>query len=437
MLLGGNGRAFTASALDSVEPDEKPIEIRDPETAGLLLRVEPSGKRSWYLVITRPATGRRTRVRLGAFPALSVQGARKAVSVYVGELAKGIDVAKVRKDARAHAKAEGETKRRERRAVLSAFIESNYKAYADAHQKAGAANVARVRSAFADFLDRPMMDIKPFTIEQWRQRHLKAGRSRAGLNRDLTQLRSVLARAVFAGVLPSHPLKDFKPLRTDGQGRLRFLSNSEEVRLREALARRDADNRAARERFNTHRMARDGESLPLYGIYSDHLTPIVLVALNTGLRRGELLSLRWRAIDTDRDIVTVEGRTAKTLQTRAVPLNSEAVEVLKNWRELQGRVSPDAFVFPAASGGRMDNFATAWESARTAAELKSFRFHDLRHTFASHLVQRGVDLYRVKELLGHSDIKMTARYSHLRPDDLAAAVALLSPPSDANNAAAA
>jgi integrase len=117
-----------------------------------------------------------------------------------------------------------------------------------------------------------------------------------------------------------------------GQCRSRYLSTEEESRLRAALVARDDRRRAGRESANAWRRERDREEFPPYGTYSDHVTPLVLLALNTGLRRGELLRLRWRDVDLERRILTVRGEDAKSDQTRHVPLNSEAARVVAVWR---------------------------------------------------------------------------------------------------------
>jgi integrase len=116
-----------------------------------------------------------------------------------------------------------------------------------------------------------------------------------------------------------------------------------------------------------------------------------------------------------------QATTAKSGQTRRVPLNREAVEVLAAWRE-QTNVADQPRVFPGVDGERLTTINTAWRSLRTAAGLPDFRFHDLRHHFASRLVQSGIDLNTVRELLGHADITMVLRYAHMSPDRLSMAV---------------
>jgi site-specific recombinase XerD len=121
-------------------------------------------------------------------------------------------------------------------------------------------------------------------------------------------------------------------------------------------------------------------------------------------------------------ILTVTAATAKSGHTRRVPLNREALDVLTAWHHRQGKPKSDAFAFPGHEGERMTRIDTSWGSLIKAAKLKNFRLHDCRHHFRAKLVQAGVDLYTVKELLGHSEIAMTEKYSHLAPDNLRAAV---------------
>jgi integrase len=206
---------------------------------------------------------------------------------------------------------------------------------------------------------------------------------------------------------------------------VRFLSADEEKRLRAALEKREADIRGARDRFNEWRAERNKKALPKrpHG-YVDHVRPMVLLAFNTGLRRGELFSLKWADIDADARVLTVRAAAAKSQDSRYVPLNDEAQEVLTAWRKQ--RAAADAnLVFPGTDGARLTNINKSWATVCKLAKITNFQLHDCRHHFASRLVQLGVDLNVVRELMGHADLKMTLRYGHLAPDNLNAAVAKL------------
>jgi Phage integrase family len=123
------------------------------------------------------------------------------------------------------------------------------------------------------------------------------------------------------------------------------------------------------------------------------------------------------SIDLGRRWLTVEGDTYKTRQTRHVPLNDEAINLLSRWRE---QSAGDERVFAISTG-----FKTAWGKLLKRAKITRFRRHDVRHHFASRLVQRGVPLNTVRDLLGHSSVAMSPRYAHLAPDQRCDAVSKL------------
>lgn len=237
----------------------------------------------------------------------------------------------------------------------------------------------------------------------------------------MQRLQALLSKAVDWGVLEEHPFRALKPLKTDRTGRVRYLNSAEEVALREALSQRERTLRETRIHFNEWRAARGKPLLPpRREPYADHLQPIVLVAMNTGPRRSELLHLRWEDIDFEAKWLTIRGESAKNGQTRLIPLNDEALSTLETWSKLAKKGEPQ--VFPGVGGGRLKRVDRAWRRLRKGAELQNFRFHDLRHHFASRLVQSGVPLNTVRELLGHADTTMVLRYAHLSPDHLADAV---------------
>jgi len=196
------------------------------------------------------------------------------------------------------------------------------------------------------------------------------------------------------------------------------LSVDEENRLRAALAARDARGIAARRSANQWRAARGYELLPDLPFFADHLTPAVLLSMNTGLRRGELLALHWTDIDQDQAVLTITAANAKAGQTRHLPLNAEALGTFQKWQKQQPTADR---VFPIDT-----SFKSAWLSLLKQAKIVSrFRWHDLRHHFASRLAQAGVPLNTIRELLGHGSIAMTLRYAHLAPDQRMEAVAKL------------
>ena len=144
--------------------------------------------------------------------------------------------------------------------------------------------------------------------------------------------------------------------------------------------------------------------------------------LLTGARKGEALNANWNNFDLHRKIWTVS--LSKSGRPRRIVLNLAAVELIRELRaeaEKRGHpLHPNAPVFfNPKTRERYQSFYAAWHRARDRAGLPDVRFHDLRHTFASLLINEGVSLYEVQRLLGHHHITMTERYAHLLPDTLA------------------
>jgi len=162
----------------------------------------------------------------------------------------------------------------------------------------------------------------------------------------------------------------------------------------------------------------DLRSLP----FVDHIKPIILLSLNTGMRRGEVFTLQWKDIDWNNRTLSIPGPNAKSGSTRHIPLNQEAFNTLEFWKTMSLSTTSDSLVFPGKGGSVLIDTKHSWQTILKLAEIENFRWHDMRHHFASRLVMAGVDLNTVRELLGHSDLKMTIRYAHLCPKLKAAAV---------------
>lgn len=380
------------------QPTKKPFEIYDSRLAGFTLRVQPTGVRSYYARF-----GRSRRIALGKVGALLPDEARERCQQVLGNVAHG-------RHPMHGLGGDGLT--------LGQFIDDTYTPWVKANHPRTAANtLEKLHRLFGTWYAEPLSTITVERIESWKIRRVNAGRVATTVMRDIFTLSSVLRRAVRVGKLKDNPVRWVDKPRIDRRPKIRYLDEPEESRLRAALNARDAEIRAARESGNARRKDRHEELLPPLPHFGDHLTPAILLSMNTGLRRGELLALRWECVDFKQQILTVEGGTAKSRQTRHVFLNEEATRVLQSWRDQAG------------SGKRVFEFKTSfkkgWAPLLKRAQITKFRWHDLRHHFASRLVQKGVPLNTVRDLLGHSSVAMSLRYAHLAPDQRRKAVAKL------------
>ncbi len=151
-----------------------------------------------------------------------------------------------------------------------------------------------------------------------------------------------------------------------------------------------------------------------------HLKAVVITALNTGMRKGEILSLTWDNIDLRNGFILLE-RT-KNGERREVPINETLKATLS---AIVRRLDTPYVFYNSETGTRYVNLHKPFQSALKRAKIKDFKFHDLRQTFASHLVMAGVDITTIKELLGHKTLTMTLRYAHLAPSHKVKAVNIL------------
>lgn len=157
-----------------------------------------------------------------------------------------------------------------------------------------------------------------------------------------------------------------------------------------------------------------------------HLADFIRLALHTGCRKGELLGLEWRRVDLQAGLIHLEAQHTKTGKRRSVPLNGDARAAMLGRARYRAEHCPSSrWVFSHADGTRIQDVKRAFATACRRVEIEDFRIHDLRHTCAAWLVSAGVGLTEVRDLLGHTTVKMTERYAHLAPENVRAAVALL------------
>ena len=404
---------ITQSLLISLKPDPvKGVWYSDLGSKSLQLYVGSGGKKTWYVYYRRPDDKKSAHFKIGDADLISVADARSMALEFLAALARG---------ERPYEKPQIRGK-----LTFGQFLSDIYEPWLLEHRRSGQATADMLRSSFPGFMDRELECISVGAVEAWRtSERQKKNPKLSTLNRKITALKAALNWALKRGIIDVYPLTRLEMLREDSDHRVRYLSDAERERLFEALEAREKALCAERAGGNRWRRERGEDELPeLWDQgFVDHLKPMILISLNTGLRRGSLFALRWSDISFDEGILTVRAASSKSGKTIRVPMNRVTRETLRAWREQSGG---SELVFPSPKGGGlMDNCNSAWESLLKAAEIDNFRWHDMRHDFASRLVMAGVDLNTVRELLGHADLKMTLRYAHLAPEAKARAVEMI------------
>ena len=162
------------------------------------------------------------------------------------------------------------------------------------------------------------------------------------------------------------------------------------------------------------------EAASLVSQCDQHLKPVVTFALNTGCRLGEILSLKWDQVDLKHGFILLD--ITKTDSRREIPINATLKGVLQG---LTRRLDVPYVFFEPTTGKPFQRLKRSFPTALKRAGIRDFKFHDLRHTFASHLVMSGIDITTVSRLLGHKSLTMTLRYAHLAPNHVVKALDVL------------
>ncbi len=233
-----------------------------------------------------------------------------------------------------------------------------------------------IRQLIEVFGNENVSDLNTRIIENWQSERLKRNKP-ATVNRVLSCLKHMVNKGVDWDMASEETLKKVRKVKLleENNKRLRFLTIEECQRLLNCC--------------------------------TPHLRPIVTVALHTGMRRGEILGLKWEQVDLRHGFILLDK--TKNKERREIPIDDTLRELFE---EIPHSVE-SVYVFTDKDGNPYKSVKRSFNTALRKAEIHDFRFHDLRHTFASHLVMAGVDITSVKELLGHKSLTMTMRYSHL------------------------
>ena len=275
---------------------------------------------------------------------------------------------------------------------LADFIEKTYLPWARTNKRSWRHDEFRSRALIQELGGRRMDQIGVIQIEAYKQKRLKSKTYRktplspASVNRELELLSGVYTYALKCRILVPNPCQDVRRLDEDNE-RGRYLSREEEARLMGHLTGRRA-----------------------------HLRAVVLLAIHTGMRKGELLGLRWPNVDFARGVIhVVNSRRERTKgkKSRLIPMNAVARELLMAMHaENMGRHPGNEYVFLNPETGKpVGEVKTAFTGALEAAGIEDFVFHDLRRTAATRLGDLGANAYQIAAILGHGDIKTSQAYS--------------------------
>jgi hypothetical protein len=289
-------------ASPDARPAPKPFEIWDRSLRGFILRVQPTGVR---VCIVQIARGR--RVTIGQAGVMPPADARLRAQKVLGNVAN--DLAPLHGLDGSNQTSSGE------------FVAFFYTTWLEANRpRTWEYTLGRLKRCFGKWYRYNLKEISVELIENWKTAKLLAGMSPTTVQRDIACLSAVLTRAVKMGKRNDNPVRRVDKPRIDRNPRVRYLSTDEERRLREALRARDLKGSAARKSVNQWRRERNYPTLPELTHFADHLTPAVVLTMNTGLRRGELLALTWFNTDLTHQFLALSGEIAKAGNTRHIPL---------------------------------------------------------------------------------------------------------------------
>lgn len=235
-------------------------------------------------------------------------------------------------------------------------------------------------------------NVKEITAERVEKFKVWLQQERKSSNATINKYRAALSKCFNLGIanklITENPVRDTKALR-EGNHKIRFLTVEEERRLFEVIDKQ-----------------------------AKHLKPLVITALQTGMRRGEILNLKWSNVDLEFGFI--ELLKTKSGRSRRIPISDKLRKVL------EGIERTSEFVFiNSETGCPYTDIKHSWSSVLKEAKIDNFRFHDLRHTFCTRLADSGVPIPIIQELAGHSRIATTMRYTHVIPEQKKKAIELL------------
>ncbi len=298
---------------------------------------------------------------------VSREDAKKALSIRKAQIAEGkFEIAQTKKQI-----------------LFEKFVNRYLEEYSKPNKRSWKKDITSTNALLKFFHGKVLSQISSWQVERYKaQRQKEISRlgkeiSKASVNRELACLKTMFNKSIDWGIVSTNPVRKVK-LFPEKPNILRVVSDSEFQRV--------------------------------YSNASEFLKPILIVAMNTGMRKSEILNLKWEDVNFKDGYLIV--RESKNNDSRIIPMNKVLMETIKSVKNNNS----NEYLFSHGNEAPAKTFKTAFNAAIRRAGIERFRFHDLRHTFASNLVMAGVDIVTVQELMGHKDITMTKRYSHPTPE---------------------
>ena len=358
---------------------------------GLNVKVLPDGRKTLFLMYR--IGGRQRKLTFGE---ISLSEARKQALSAKAKVTQGLAP-------------QAELKLAEvQQMIFGEFVEERYTPYLEANHTNPKASLWILEHCFKDLLKVPMVELGYDHVQKWHTKNKNL--APATINRRVGALKASLEKARLWGFITSNPIADWKKAKVPKEP-VEFLTEAQVQVLFEALAARDKRRWQQRDTYNEWRRERKQETLPDYDDlelrFTDYLTPLVQLVLNTGLRYGEAINLKWA--DIKENVIT--ARSSKTGSFRYVPLVSDSITDLSQLKRLNeancGKATSNIFVDD--NGKAIKSVKTAWNNIRRELPFEC-DFRMLRRTFGSRLVQKGVPVYHVSQLLGHTNVQTTQRW---------------------------
>ncbi|KXB09111.1 hypothetical protein AKJ60_00955 [candidate division MSBL1 archaeon SCGC-AAA385M11] len=358
--------------------DKAKVDYFDTHLPGFLLEVRITGKCTYYQRY-RDKYGRIKQARIGPTDSMSLEDARQKARQVRSQTTMGLDP-------------RAELERHRNTPTFKQFVEEKYIPHVQVHKRSWGQDQMLLDKRIIPLWGRmKMTEITREDVEEFKANFVRAEYKPASVNRYLALVKYIFSLAEKWEVIDKSPARNVAKLEENNQ-KERYLSQEETQQLLQELS----------------------------NCQSTVVPDLIEFLILTGARRGEAMQAKWQDVDFERGVWTIP--LSKSGKARHVPLSGSALQVLQR---RQG--NENEYIFPNPQTGKpLNHFHGTWDRLRKRAGIPDVRIHDLRHNFASLLINSGRSLYEVQKLLGHADISTTQRYAHLTQDTLKDATEIVS-----------